>query len=54
MRAPHLVKPSLSLSFRPRNPWQKAFRLLVPRHSGLWVLLSSVPAIPGSGVMLCV
>ena len=54
MRAPHVVLPSLTLSLRPRDPCAQALLLFVPPHSMLRVLHSSVPAIPGSGVMLCV
>ena len=51
MHAPHVVLPPLMSSFRPRHPWQMALVLFVPRQR---VLHSSVPPIPGSGVLLCV
>ena len=54
MRAPHVVLPSLTSLFSPRDPRQMAHLIFVPRHSWPRVLLSSVPPIPGSGVVPCV
>ena len=51
MRAPHVVLLPLTLSFRPRHPWQIALLLFVLYQR---VLHSSVPPIPVSGVLLCV
>ena len=54
MRAPHAVQPSLTPSLKPSHPWQMALLMFLPRHFWPRVLHSSVPAIPGSGVLLCV
>ena len=54
LRALYVVLPSLTLSFRPRHPWQMALLMFVPRQSSPRVLHSSVPPLPGSGVLLCV
>ena len=54
MRAPLVVSPSLSSLLSPHHPRQLAHLMFVARHSLRRVLLSSIPPIPGSGVLPCV